>query len=265
MADDSDHELIAQVLKGDITAFEKLVRRYEDRLYNTVFRLLGNKEDAQDVVQESFVQAYLTLHTFRRDSQFFTWLYRIAYNTAVQFKRMKRGGSGTFPVITTPDEERRRIMEALKQLAPEHKEVLNYKDIDGLNYAEIAEILGIPIGTVRARLHQARLELNRVLENQPNDPSQHADRPFIVDLSKLTDAQLIAESVNGNHWAYHHLMTRYREQLDAMIAELVPKRTGRESLRKAVVAVVPHLLPTFPREMSFASWLYQVAKRATGQ
>jgi RNA polymerase sigma-70 factor, ECF subfamily len=181
-----DHQLIAECLRGNQAAFEVLVRRYEDRLFNTVFRLMGNNEDAQDVVQDSFINAYQSLHTFRRDSQFFTWLYRIAYNTAVSHKRKQKGtvsidasrngesGVGIDPLDNSEynqpgnalqkSEEERRIQKALNQLSPEHKVVLVYKDIDDLKYEEIADILGVPVGTVRSRLHRARLELRELLE-----------------------------------------------------------------------------------------------------
>jgi RNA polymerase sigma-70 factor (ECF subfamily) len=181
-----DHQLIAECLRGNRAAFEVLVRRYEDRLFNTVFRLVGNTEDAQDVVQESFINAYQSLHTFRRDSQFFTWLYRIAYNTAVSHKRKQKGtvsidasrngdsGAGIDPLdsseYTKPGnalekaEEESRIQKALNQLSPEHKVVLVYKEIDDMKYEEIAEILQVPVGTVRSRLHRARLELREILE-----------------------------------------------------------------------------------------------------
>ncbi len=264
MADADDLEWIKRIRNGDRAAFEKLVRRYEDRLFETVLRLMGNKEDAQDVVQEAFIQAFQSLHTYRRDSQFFTWLYRIGYNVAVSHKRKQRADPAQSSSLLTPQDER-QIQEALKQLSPEHKEVIVLKDIDGLNYEEIAKILGLSVGTLRSRLHQARLELRKVLENQINDPDRQADRPVIVDPSELTDAQLIAESLNGNHWAYPQLMTRYEEQLDSMIAELVLKRTAREALRKAVVVAVFHLLATFPRDMPFVSWLYQNVKQILGQ
>lgn len=181
-----DHQLIQQCLRGNRAAFEELVRRYGDRLFNTVFRLLGNTEDAQDVVQEAFINAYQSLHTFRRDSQFFTWLYRIAYNTAVSHKRKHKGtvsieasrngesGVGIDPLDVSEHnqpgnamqkaEEERGIQKALNQLSPEHKEVLVYKEIEELKYEEIAEILGVPVGTVRSRLHRARLELREILE-----------------------------------------------------------------------------------------------------
>src|SRR5205823_12336731 len=85
-----DHHLIAECLEGRTSAFGELVRRYQDRLFNTVYRMVNNAEDAQDVVQEAFLHAYQSLESFKGDSLFFTWLYRIAVNTAISLKRKKR-------------------------------------------------------------------------------------------------------------------------------------------------------------------------------
>ncbi|HEV3119751.1 MAG TPA: sigma-70 family RNA polymerase sigma factor [Gemmataceae bacterium] len=179
-----DHRLIAECLQGRTAAFGELVRRYQDRLYNTIVRLVGNAEDAQDVVQDAFVNAYQSLGNFKGDSQFFTWLYRIAVNTAISLKRKQRvvyslrGGhaedGGSEPVdnsdFSRPEhalektEQERRIQEALNRLSPEHRTVLVLKDIDGQKYEAMAETLGVPIGTIRSRLHRARIELREILE-----------------------------------------------------------------------------------------------------
>jgi RNA polymerase sigma-70 factor (ECF subfamily) len=92
MTAESDDELIKRTLQGDPASFVVLMRRYDDRLFNTVFPLLGNTQDAQDVVQETFLDAYQSLHTFKAESQVFTWLYRIACNTAISMKRKRRLG-----------------------------------------------------------------------------------------------------------------------------------------------------------------------------
>ncbi|HZT78952.1 MAG TPA: sigma-70 family RNA polymerase sigma factor [Gemmataceae bacterium] len=187
MRADSYH-LIAECLDGDTAAFGELVRRYQDRLYNTVYRLVDNPEDAHDVVQEAFLNAYQSLDSFKGDSRFFTWLYRIAVNTAISQKRKHRavvsidqGRSGEMS-LEPPDEseysrpgeameraeEERRIQAALNRLSPEHRAVLVLKDIEGHKYEMIAEILGVPIGTVRSRLHRARAELREILEREEN-------------------------------------------------------------------------------------------------
>jgi RNA polymerase sigma-70 factor (ECF subfamily) len=180
-----DHRLIADCLKGETAAFGELVRRYQDRLFNTVFRLVDSAEDAQDVVQEAFLHAYQSLDRFKGDAQFFTWLYRIAVNSAISLKRKQRAvvslhvdreGQGSVPephdsseysrpheALERADEER-RIQAALNRLSPEHRAVLILKDLEDQKYETMAEILQVPIGTIRSRLHRARLELRDVLE-----------------------------------------------------------------------------------------------------
>src|SRR5438067_13060647 len=152
------------------------MRRYQDRLYNTVYRLVDHAEDAHDVVQDAFLNAYQSLDSFKGDSRFFTWLYRIAVNTAISHKRKQRivlsinAGRNGEPLIEPLDdsaatqpghaletrEQERRIQKALNQLSPEHRTVLILKDMEGQKYETMAEILQVPIGTVRSRLHRAR-------------------------------------------------------------------------------------------------------------
>jgi len=161
-----------------------LVRRYQDRLYHSVYRLVENPDDALDVVQEAFLRAYQNLGSFKGDSLFFTWLYRIAVNTAISLKRKQRvalsldGRNGEAIIdpldpseINKPGyaleqaEQEQRIQQALNRLSPEHRAVLVMKDIEGQKYETMAEVLGVPIGTIRSRLHRARMEL-RVLLSQ---------------------------------------------------------------------------------------------------
>ncbi len=193
-----DNRLIAECLAGRSAAFGELVSRYQDRLYNTVVRLLDNAEDAKDVVQEAFLNAYQSLHSFKGDSLFFTWLYRIAVNTAISQKRRQKsvlrlhGGEGQMVEPQDPSqtsqpgyalemaEEERRVHEALNRLSPEHRAVLVMKDLEGLKYEEMADTLGVPIGTIRSRLHRARLELRDIfLQN----PSEAHDAPHPQPLS----------------------------------------------------------------------------------
>jgi len=181
--DRGDADLIAQSVRGDRAAFGELVRRHQDRLYNTVFRLLDNAEDAQDVVQEAFLNAHQSLDAFKGDSQFFTWLYRIAVNQAISLKRKRRfvlsadarrvGQPVAEPIDESVDtepgralerrEDERKLRDALNRMSPEHRAVLVLKDFDGQKYEAMADILGVPIGTVRSRLHRARLELRDLL------------------------------------------------------------------------------------------------------
>jgi RNA polymerase sigma-70 factor (ECF subfamily) len=182
-----DHRLIAECLQGQTAAFGELVRRYQDRLFNAVYRLVDNAEDAQDVVQDAFLNAYQALDSFKGDAQFFTWLYRIAFNTAISLKRKHRAllsmhpggdhpGYGSEPLddseFSRPGqalekaELGKRVKEALNRLSPEHRAVLILKDMEEQKYETMAEILQVPIGTIRSRLHRARLELRSLLERQ---------------------------------------------------------------------------------------------------
>lgn len=181
-----DESLIAECLGGNPAAFGTLVSRYQDRLYNTVFRLVDNPDDAADVVQEAFLNAYLSLRRFKGDSQFFTWLYRIAVNAAITQRRRQRSGAkpiktsdsspGVEPLDATASnrpghglemaEDERRIHEALNRLSPEHRAVLVMKDMEDMKYEDIAEILKVPVGTIRSRLHRARLEFKDMLERE---------------------------------------------------------------------------------------------------
>ncbi len=188
-----DRRLIGECLKGRTEAFGVIVRRYQDRLFNTVFRLLDNAEDAQDVVQESFISAYQSLGTFKGDSLLFTWLYRIAMNAAISLKRKKKAtvsldtGSKHDLVIDPVDqsagsepgaalereEEDAQLQAALNRLSLEHRSVIVLKDIEDMKYEEIAAVLEVPIGTIRSRLHRARLELRELLEK--SDEGQGAE------------------------------------------------------------------------------------------
>jgi RNA polymerase sigma-70 factor (ECF subfamily) len=181
-----DPRLIQDCLKGRTEAFGELICRYQDRLYNTVYRLLDNAEDARDVVQDAFLHAYQALATFKGDSLFFTWLYRIAVNTAFSLKRKQRailsidrareGDAAADPLDASasnqPDfaleqaDEERVIQAALSRLSPEHRAVLIMKDMEGEKYETMAEVLQVPIGTIRSRLHRARMELRELLLQQ---------------------------------------------------------------------------------------------------
>jgi RNA polymerase sigma-70 factor, ECF subfamily len=176
-----DAQLIDQTLQGRPAAFGQLVRKYQDRLYNTVVHAVGNAEDARDVVQDSFVQAFLKLDSFHRNSAFFTWLYRIAFNLAATQRRRRRPvgsveqirqAGGEDPVDREPapqqrlelEERQRQVREAIAQLSDEYRSVLVLREIDGCCYETIAEVLELPVGTVRSRLHRARLQLREQLK-----------------------------------------------------------------------------------------------------
>lgn len=177
----NDSELIQKALGGDSAAFGDLVRRYQDRLYNSMCKLLRDATEAEDVVQETWVLTVRKLHTFQGKSKFYTWLYRIARNVSATRRRRKRDvgsidrASDDAPLQLpsndpAPDERMRRseriqqLYQALDRLSDEHQEILVLREIDGLDYEEIAEVLELPIGTVRSRLHRARGQLKEQLE-----------------------------------------------------------------------------------------------------
>jgi len=175
-----DNELIDATLRGDSVAFDGLVRRYQDRLLSAVVHVSGSRVEAEDVVQEAFVQAYLKLTSFAGGSSFYTWLYRIALNGAISRRRKRRGGAsieqtrdlaGNEPADTTePPHDRllrheraAQVRLALSALPDEFRVVLVLREMEGCDYDTIAQILDLPIGTVRSRLHRARLQLKEQL------------------------------------------------------------------------------------------------------
>ncbi|MBA4187506.1 MAG: RNA polymerase subunit sigma [Planctomycetaceae bacterium] len=170
-----------------------MVSRYQARLYNAAVRLVDSPEDAADVVQDAFLNAYQSLHSFKGDAEFFTWLYRIAFNTAISLKRKRRAAISLDAVCPEggidPDdpseyvkpglalersEEEQQLQEAMVRLSHEHREVLVLKDIEGMRYEDIAEILKVPIGTIRSRLHRARLELRELLQPTDTEDEDHS-------------------------------------------------------------------------------------------
>jgi RNA polymerase sigma-70 factor (ECF subfamily) len=149
-------------------------------LYNTVFHVVGHAEDARDIVQEAFVQAFLKLESFRQHSAFYTWLYRITFNITVSQRRRHRPtvsldgvkeaanveplDDENSPIEVLEQRERcSQVREAIAQLDDEFRAVLVLREIDGCCYENIAEVLDLPIGTVRSRLHRARLQLREKL------------------------------------------------------------------------------------------------------
>ncbi|MCR4414370.1 MAG: sigma-70 family RNA polymerase sigma factor [Thermoguttaceae bacterium] len=177
-----DAQLIEQTLAGQSAAFGLLVEKYQDRLYNTMVHVVGSRDDARDVVQDAFVQAFLKLETFHQNCAFYTWLYRIAFNVAASLCRRKRpsvsveearesigrepidGGAGPSEHMEL-EERRRQIQEAIAALGDEYRTVLVLREMDGYCYEEIAEMLDLPLGTVRSRLHRARLQLRDMLKD----------------------------------------------------------------------------------------------------
>ena len=179
-----EEQLIQLALAGQSSAFETLVRRYQDRLYTAMISVVGSPDEAEDVVQESFIQAYLKLDTFQQNSRFFTWLYRIAFNFALARRRRRknhqsldeaRENSGSEPEFDgdNPDtrlsrtEDIQLVHRALALLSEDHRSILVLREMEDLAYEEIAEVLHISIGTVRSRLNRARAALKQQLEKFP--------------------------------------------------------------------------------------------------
>jgi len=182
LTDASDHELIDQTLEGDTAAFDWLVRRYQDRLVHSLEHALGSREDALEAAQQAFVSAWKSLSGFRRDSAFYSWLYRIAINAARTSHRRRKidtssldrlrdaGHSAEDPNPTVNpehalnvDERSRLIRNALEELAEEFRVPLILREMDGLSYDQIAQTLEIPVGTVRSRIFRARQEISERL------------------------------------------------------------------------------------------------------
>ncbi|HKB23657.1 MAG TPA: sigma-70 family RNA polymerase sigma factor [Methylomirabilota bacterium] len=184
MVELDDSALVERVRAGDVTAFEPLVEKYRQRVYRLACNVLRDPEEARDVAQEAFIRAFQALPNFRGQSAFYTWLFRITLNVASDRARQRaaRGRAlGTErveegdwertlvdPGETPADsaaraEDRSRIERALESLPEHHRAIIMLSDLEGLSYREIAEVLGIPMGTVMSRLHNARKRLRRAL------------------------------------------------------------------------------------------------------
>jgi RNA polymerase sigma-70 factor (ECF subfamily) len=172
-----DRELVAAYAAGEGRAFDTIVERYEKRVYAVAFRMTGNNEDARDATQEAFISALRALRSFRGDAQLSTWIHRIAVNASLDLVR-RRSRKQTRPLDEIADrptteigpEEKavgasraQEVQKALLQVGAEHRAVLVLHDLQGLDYAETAGALDIPVGTVKSRLHRARLEMARLL------------------------------------------------------------------------------------------------------
>jgi RNA polymerase sigma-70 factor (ECF subfamily) len=181
MANQDDQQLIRHTLDGENEAFGQLIRKYQDRLYNGMVQILRNESEAEDVVQDAFVLAFTKLATFKGNSAFFTWLYRIAYNVAITRLRRRKPNvsiegkdeSGRFdfadPGPAPEDrmeqqEQAKQLSKALGRLSQEHRAILILREMDELDYDAISEVLDLPIGTVRSRLHRARGHLREHLD-----------------------------------------------------------------------------------------------------
>jgi RNA polymerase sigma-70 factor, ECF subfamily len=190
--EDPDKELIAQFLAGEEVAFNRLVLSYQNRVYGLCYRLMGNLDEAEEVAQEIFITIYKSLKDFRGDSRFSTWLYRITVNHCKnRQKYLGRRGYYQSESYDQPlesedgdiarqlpsedmgaleqmeqKEVQKLVQDKIEELDDEHKEVILLRDMEGLSYEEIADILGLREGTVKSRIHRARLELKEKLEKE---------------------------------------------------------------------------------------------------
>jgi RNA polymerase sigma-70 factor, ECF subfamily len=185
MNGETDQAVIQRVRTGDPDAFSILVDRYQDRVHSVVRNYVYNQEDAVDIVQDTFVKAYQKLRTFDAESAFYTWLYRIAINTSIDFLRKRKTRNvesldddkyreiGFEPMSGDPGADPERVAVRAEQAAILRKAVssLSHKlravavlhDVEGLSQEEVAQILGIPVGTVKSRVSRARAELKYLL------------------------------------------------------------------------------------------------------
>ena len=177
-----DKQTIQSVLAGNREAFGSLVSKYQDRLYHSLLCMLGNPDDALELTQDAFVQALVNLEKFRGESGFYTWLYRIAINMASSLKRKRvlvsydqLAENASFNPVDQSDspdremevkENQQRVWEAIGKVAPDFRQVLILREIEGMDYEQISLVLNIKIGTVRSRLFRARLQLAENLSDK---------------------------------------------------------------------------------------------------
>lgn len=185
---DVDMLLIERVQAGEVAAFDDLVQRYRERIYGVVYNLTSNREDAADLTQDTFIKAFQSISRFKKTSSFFTWLYRIAINSTLSHlrkHRLRRFFSleklteedhnaeviGALVAQSNSDKDslikelQEKLNEAFQKLSFKHRTVLTLFEIDQLSHQEIAEIMDCSVGTVRSRLHYAKLQMQSYLQD----------------------------------------------------------------------------------------------------
>ena len=183
-----DAQLLGRCRGGDMSSFGPLVVKYQDRVFNAILRLCGNHDDAEELCQETFVKAIENLPAFRQDSGFYTWLFRIAVNLTISQRR--RGGRVRFQTLEQGDGEKpqlqdalpdrreddphvavaredagRRVLKAVEELDDDFRVVVVLRDIEEMNYEQIAQVLNVPVGTVKSRIYRARCLLQEKLHD----------------------------------------------------------------------------------------------------
>lgn len=181
-----DQQLVERVQQGDKAAFDLLVRKYQYKVINLVSRFVKNQGDVNDVAQEAFIKAYRALPNFRGESAFYTWLYRIAVNTAKNYlvAQKRRPPAGDVDVMDAEyyeggdnlrenasperlllsDELKQVVFDTLEQLPDDLRTAISLRELDGLSYEEIAKVMDCPVGTVRSRIFRAREALDNQIQ-----------------------------------------------------------------------------------------------------
>ena len=181
-------ELVTRARRGDLGAYDELVRRYQERIYATIYHMTSNHEDANDLAQEAFIKAYQALKTFKGGSSFYTWVYRIAVNKTINFLKQRKNRMAMslndldFNAEHDPDlvalisdktprreaglnELQEKLNTALQKLSEPHRLVVTLHDVQGATHEEIAKIMDCNIGTVRSRLFYARQQMQAFLSD----------------------------------------------------------------------------------------------------
>ncbi len=190
MKDGNDVEfLIKKAVSGNTDAFEELIKNYEKIVYNIAYKMLNNSEDAKDISQEVFIKIYRNLSKFDGKSLFSTWVYRITMNTCIDELRKRKGKEvysmdediekeessikkqfvdekGTPEDFYISREKQQEIINSINMLKDEHKQIIILRDINGFEYTQIAQILGISLGTVKSRIARARIQLKNLISNR---------------------------------------------------------------------------------------------------
>lgn len=177
----SDAQLVARSLAQDQEAFGQLIDRHAAAIVNLGYRMVGNREEAEDLAQETFLAAYKALSTFRADSKFSTWLYRIATNKCKDWLRGKRPGQGPYDldadesldlyvtedrtpeVLLSQQQVAQELEQAIQRLPPLYREAFVLKHVEGLSYEEMEDILGVSGDTLKMRVYKGRVQLSREL------------------------------------------------------------------------------------------------------
>ena len=193
-----EQTLVQRAAEGDSAAFETLVERYQQQVYNLALRMVSSHADAQDLAQEAFIRAWRALPSFHRTAQFSTWLYRLTSNICIDFLRAQKRRKVVSLTMLQDDEdkqwelpdgdplpeqrmidreEREALGRAFRALDPDYRQVLTLRIVNGCSYQEIGEILNLPEGTVKSRLSRARDQLRKKMNASGNISGTNASNP----------------------------------------------------------------------------------------